>query len=211
MKTRIIHTRFWKDNFISTLTAKEKLVFIYLLTNENVSLSGIYELPDKYVQADLDLNPSELKTIKEKLQKNSKFYFIDGWVKIVNHDKYNCYTGAKTGMAREKEIASVPSKVMEYGSTIDTSIDTSMDTPNNHKSEIINNKPYKNINYLLSIPSEDFEELKKDLDVSDEQIKSKGEDLHNYCLAKGRVYKDYKAFLRNSLKRDYPKKNYNFI
>jgi hypothetical protein len=141
MKTRIIHTRFWQDSFVSTLSKTDKLIFIYLLTNDRVSLTGIYELPDKYIKADLEVTQKELDGTKQKLAKNDKIYFLDGWVRIVNHDKYNSYTGEKIEIAKEKEIQSVPSKLMGDRPSIDTSIDTSSDTPNNNKSKIINQKP----------------------------------------------------------------------
>lgn len=139
MKTRIIHTRFWQDSFVSTLSKTDKLIFIYLLTNDRVSLTGIYELPDKYIKADLEVTQKELDETKQKLIKNDKIYFLDGWVRIVNHDKYNSYTGEKIEIAKEKEIQSVPSKLMVDRPGIDTSIDTSSDTPNNQKPKIINN------------------------------------------------------------------------
>jgi hypothetical protein len=141
MKTRIVHTRFWQDEFVNTLTPKEKLLFIYLLTNDRVSLTGMYELPDKYIKADLELTDKELEVAKEKLQKNNKILFCDGWVKIVNHDKYNSYTGEPIQKAKLKELALVPDKLIHYRYPINTSIDTSIDTPNkdiyNHKSKLI--------------------------------------------------------------------------
>jgi len=91
MKTRIIHTRFWQDSYVVELSHKEKLVFLYLLTNDRVSLTGMYELPDRYIQADLDLTSEELVIIKDKLQKDGKIFFFKGWVKLLNHDKYNSF------------------------------------------------------------------------------------------------------------------------
>lgn len=66
--------------------------------------------------------------------------------------------------------------------------------------------PYKKMEYLLNIPNQDLELLSKNLEITPDQIRSKGEDLHNYCEAKGRIYKNYRALLRNSLKKDFPLK-----
>jgi len=86
MKTRILHTRFWSDSFVSTLSHKEKLFFVYLLTNEKVNIIGAYELPDKYIKNDLDLTQPELTAFKKKLMEGGKILFKDGWVRIINAD-----------------------------------------------------------------------------------------------------------------------------
>jgi hypothetical protein len=138
MKTRIIHTRFWKDSYISALNPKEKLVFIYLLTNEYINLCGVYELPDKYIRLDLDITQEELDLAKYKFTKDNKFYFREGWVMVVNHTKYNSYGGGMQKKALLREVSLIPSQ-LPY-----TSMDTSMDTHPildlKKKEEIINNK-----------------------------------------------------------------------
>ena len=138
MKTRIIYTKFWCDNYISTLTHKEKLAFLYFITNEKVNICGIYELPDKYIKVDLDITQEELDRIKEKFMKDNKFMFIDGWIKIVNFEIYNKFEGDRNEKAKEKELALIPKEIIEYVYSIDRVSDFD-DTLNNHKS-IINNQ-----------------------------------------------------------------------
>ena len=133
MKTRIIHTRFWQDEYICSLNDKEKLLFIYLLTNDKNSLTGTYELLDKYICADLGWTNSELKQVKEKLEKDGKFRFFKSWVQIINHDKYNNFRGKKLDTAIIKEIGLVPEELSKHLYCPDTSIDTSSDTPNKDK------------------------------------------------------------------------------
>jgi len=62
-------------------------------------------------------------------------------------------------------------------------------------------------NYLTDIPLEDLEEFKKKVSATDSQIKNKADDLLNYCRAKGKRYRDYRAFLLNALKKDFPIKS----
>lgn len=152
MKTRILHTRFWKDNFVSQLSRTEKLIFVYLLTNEYINITGIYELPDKYIKNDLDVTQSELDQTKNKLQEVGKVIFLNGWVKIVNADKYNSYNGEKLQKAREKENTESPKELIDSLYPINTSIHTSIYTPNNHKSlrkEIVKGKTYTDKNLSL--------------------------------------------------------------
>lgn len=142
MKTRVIHTRFWKDDYISKLPRHEKLLFNYLLTNENVNMCGVYELPDKYICMDTDLNNKELQEAKAKFQNDEKFFFLNGWVKILNHDKYNVYgRGESQQKALTTELNRIPSFMLD--TSVDTSVQTRVDTtPNtktiNHKSKILN-------------------------------------------------------------------------
>lgn len=129
MKTRILHTRFWQDEYISSLNHKEKLFFIYLLTNDKVSLTGTYELLDRYICADLDFKQDELDGFKAKLENDGKIRFHKSWVQIINHDKYNNFRGEKLTKAIEKELVNIPSELVQYLYSHDTSIDT----PNKHK------------------------------------------------------------------------------
>lgn len=143
MKTRIIYTKFWTDNYISNLNHREKLAFIYFITNEKVNICGIYELTDKYIKMDLSLSQGELDKIKQKFTKDRKFIFINGWIKIINFELYNNFTGMLNEKAKEKELALIPEKIKEYIRSIDKGINRvseNLDTLNNHKSIIINNK-----------------------------------------------------------------------
>ena len=66
--------------------------------------------------------------------------------------------------------------------------------------------PSKSINYLKLIPLEDMKEFHDRFDASERQIKSKAEDLYLYCKSHAKVYKNYKAFLLNALRRDLPER-----
>jgi hypothetical protein len=59
------------------------------------------------------------------------------------------------------------------------------------------------LKYLSNIPQEDMKEFTDRFIASEKEIKSKAEDLRLYCERKGKVYKNYKSFLLNALKRDF--------
>ena len=73
----------------------------------------------------------------------------------------------------------------------------------------IRNKEYKrekentSLNYLENIPEEDFVYFTKTWDLTRIQLQKKAQQLADYCLAHGKKYKDYKAFLRNAVSRDF--------
>lgn len=136
MKTRIVHTKIWKDSWFANLSKDAKLLWKYLLTNEKINISGIYELSDREICFDTSIDTSLLSSLKSELY--PKAQFLDGWVKIANVDKYNKYRNSPMNeIAYQKEISYIPQGVRNgLGIKNHTSIDTSIDTLRNKKPEI---------------------------------------------------------------------------
>ena len=74
--------------------------------------------------------------------------------------------------------------------------------PTKKEEESKKENPVASMKYLDAIPVEDMKEFVARFDVSPSKVRSIGEDLVLYCQRKGKVYKNYKAFLLNALKRD---------
>lgn len=72
-----------------------------------------------------------------------------------------------------------------------------------YKKERTKEETYTSSNYLLNIPSNDLAELSISFVCTDRQIISKAQSLYDYCESTGKSYKDYKAFLRNALRKDF--------
>jgi len=64
------------------------------------------------------------------------------------------------------------------------------------------------VGYLVKIPKADIQEFMLRFVVTEKEIASKAEDLKLYCERKGRVYRNYKAFLLNALKRDFKERDH---
>lgn len=143
METRIIHTKFWKDNYIEGLDHKGKLLFLYLITNETINICGIYEIGDKAIKYDLDFAQEELDFYKKKFTEDKKFEFFKGWVKILNVDKYNTFSGPKNDTARKNQLMRVPKELYQQDTSIDTSIDTTHNHNTNHYLNHNHNKSFK--------------------------------------------------------------------
>lgn len=143
MKTRIIQTRYWDDEFVVESGKLTKYLYIYLLSSQYINISGIFQLHDKKIMTETDLTPMELQKAKEELSVKNKVHFMNGWVYVVNAEKNNAYRNSpKNETAYTREFALVPAEILSYFDAVrenpDTTIDTSMDTT--HKSEIINHK-----------------------------------------------------------------------
>ena len=79
MKARVVHTKIWDDNWFLSLSRSSRMLFIYLITNQSIGLSGIYELPDSKIIYQTGLNSTELEQGKIDLKERVGFY--KGWVK----------------------------------------------------------------------------------------------------------------------------------
>ena len=62
------------------------------------------------------------------------------------------------------------------------------------------------MDFLKNIPSEDEEYFIKRFDISAGQLRNKAESLFLYCEAKGKTYKNYRSFLLNAVKKDFPER-----
>jgi hypothetical protein len=87
-KSRMINTKMWSDNWFINLDPVEKLLFIYLLTNERTNLCGLYELPIKIMSVETGIEKEMIENILKRLEKDSKVYSFDGWVLIRNFYKH---------------------------------------------------------------------------------------------------------------------------
>jgi len=123
-----------------------------------------------------------------KLQPTNKFTIIT----ILNYDVY--------------QASETPVKLQRNSS--ETPVKTNKNDKNdkNEKNIYILEREYTSINYLIKIPQEDLYEFYSIYQASKEDIIRKAEQLYNYCQAHGKRYKNYKAFLRNALERDFKRR-----
>jgi len=143
MKTRIVHTKVWSDDWFSGLCQTTRFLFLYLITNESIGLSGIYEISDRKIMFDTGLSKAELEESKKKLSEKVDFY--KGWVKIKNSKKYNkAYTeSSKNQIALGRELGYISDDILIHFDSLSEKMDSLSpfgDSTINHKSEIINDK-----------------------------------------------------------------------
>jgi len=64
-KLRSVSTKIWSDTWFEDLTPNQKLLFIYLITNEKTNMLGIYEVSFKKISFETGIQRSEVeKAIK---------------------------------------------------------------------------------------------------------------------------------------------------
>jgi len=113
VKTRIIHTKFWDDDVVENFSPWAKYLFLYLLTNHRIGLTGVYEITDRVMLFDTGLSKDQLNEAKEELQAADRVRFYENWVYVVNAQKNNGYFGEKLDPAVKKEFNRIPKGILD--------------------------------------------------------------------------------------------------
>lgn len=115
MKTRILHTSVYKEDFMEQAPKDVRWFYHFLLSNDKIGLTGIYKIRLSEVLEDTALTEDEIKEAKAYLQENKKAFFYNNWVYVTNTEKFNKYsTGGKTALGYAREYYAVPADVIEY-------------------------------------------------------------------------------------------------
>ena len=212
MKTRIIQTRFWKDTFISELNPKTKLLFIYLLSNERIELTGAYEVPLRYIAMETGLTLAEVEKGFSEIE--SKIKYKDGYVVVLNSQKYQDYSRGSSHQknAFDREYENLPEEVkwlldnkeqlVPNQST--TSCITSPGLDRNKKQEIRNKKTEIRNKKIWNKKTLENGEISKKLQeegFDEKLIKEEVAKMIDWLDAEGKTKIDYLAFARNWLRR----------
>ena len=138
MKTRIIHTKIWTDGFFLDLSSEEKLLLVYLLTNQYVNIIHLYECPTRIISFETGLSIVLIEKIKIKFEKAKKIYFYNNYIYLKNADKYERFTGEDNEIAKNKLYTQLSRDALDwYNKLLDTPVDTPPTPSIIHNSEYI--------------------------------------------------------------------------
>ena len=213
-KQRYINTRFWRDSYIEDLDPVEKLLFIYLLTNPDTNISGIYEIPLKIIAVDTGIDKDMLKKLLKRFEDDKKIKYKNGWIAIKNFTNHQTIS-PKIKIGIEKELKNAPidmvswinlnqeikyiypiEEVSDLNSNTNTNINTNLNKNTNAQPPRHKYGTYKNI--LLT----DEQHLSLSGEYSAEVITHYIEQMSAYCESHGKTYKNYYAAIKNWIKRD---------
>jgi len=90
-KLRSVNTHFWSDNYVIDLDPTEKLLFLYLLTNENTNMLGVYELHLRKIAFETGIDKNMVEKIFDRFSKDDKASYVDGYVCLHNFTKHQSY------------------------------------------------------------------------------------------------------------------------
>ena len=126
-KKRYVSTLFRADEYIETLSIHEKLLFLYLITNELLDLCWIYKVSMKRIAFDTwidqsstdEENTNTVEKIMEKFSNDKKVYYVDGYVCVVNFIE-NQALNPKVLQGIARSISIVPQGIIAYLYSIDS-------------------------------------------------------------------------------------------
>jgi len=90
-KLRSINTHFWQDNFVIDLDPIEKLLFLYLLSNPQTNMLGIYELHVRRISFDTGIDKDMVLKIFDRFTEAEKVKYKEGYVILQNFIKNQSY------------------------------------------------------------------------------------------------------------------------
>lgn len=82
---RSINTKIWSDEWFESLDQKEKLLWIYLLTNSHTNMLGVYEISPKKISFETGLAVKDILKAFEGFERVRKgYYYNQKYVVLVN-------------------------------------------------------------------------------------------------------------------------------
>jgi hypothetical protein len=110
MKSRYINTKFWSDPFVSELEPKEKLLFLYFLTNQHTNISGIYEISMKIASFETGLDEEWIiETLNNKF--DNKILYHNGYIIVKNFYRHQ-QKNARINIGIASQLQELPPKVI---------------------------------------------------------------------------------------------------
>lgn len=113
-KTTLFNTRFWTDAYIADLDPSEKLLFAYCFTSSFLSISGIYEVPLKYIASETGLDRDMVEKILGRFERDGKIVYRKGWLAILKYPKYQSYNLPAVIKGLETELKSIPLEILSF-------------------------------------------------------------------------------------------------
>ena len=117
---RYISTSFWTDKWVRTLDPSERYLYMYLLTNPQTNISGIYQITLDRIAFDTGYDERTLAPMFERFRKAGKAAFIkDEWIILPSwpkHQKWDIKPTIKKGI--EAVLASTPKDILSYAKDI---------------------------------------------------------------------------------------------
>lgn len=109
---RKIHTKFWGDPFVQSLTPEKRYFYLYLLTNEKTKQCGIYEITTRQISYDTGYNVESVNALLEYFISVGKIQFSreTNEVAVKNWKKYNDSRSPGVQKCVNEELKSVKNK-----------------------------------------------------------------------------------------------------
>lgn len=114
---RKIHTSFWSDPYVQSLSPEKKYFFLYLLTNEKTKQCGVYEISKKQICDDTGYNIDTVLILLKHFVDSDKIMYSEetNEIAIKNWNKYNKNESKLVDVLVNKEVKLIKNKsLLDY-------------------------------------------------------------------------------------------------
>ena len=105
---RQIHTQIWKDDWFIELSPDEKLLFIYLFSNESSNLVGLYKISTRVIANETGLNTDFIMAALKAFEDNHRVVYRDGIIWIVHMWRYHNNASPKVQSRIRSDLELIP-------------------------------------------------------------------------------------------------------
>lgn len=171
---RQIHVSIWKDEWFLELQPDEKLLFIYLFSNSETNMAGIYKIAFPVICFETCLSGERVREILGKFENDKKIMYADGvmWVKKMR--KYHQSKSPKVEVGILNDLENIPycDVKIQYLYSMDT--ESQQEQEQNKKKNNNNNKLddvwkiyEQNIGTINPLIAEEIESTYNDIPIQD--------------------------------------------
>lgn len=128
-KQRSVSTKFWHDPWIQDLSIDQKLLYLYLITNEHLDLCGIYEISIRTISFECGLDNKSVSKALEAFQKSGKIFYHEGWISIKNFQK-NQKVNPNIKLGIERSLSLIPAKTLKAFESLSNHSTLNLTLPN---------------------------------------------------------------------------------
>ena len=105
---RQIHVSIWKDCWFLDLEPKEKLLFIYLFSNSETNMAGIYKISFKVICFETNLSGEIVGKMLDKFEKAGKIMYKDGVMWVKNMQRYHASKSPRVQTGIQSDLENIP-------------------------------------------------------------------------------------------------------
>lgn len=111
---RYISSSFWSDDWVDSLSVKEKLTYLYLLTNDSTSICGVYTLTVKRIKDDTGISREEIQEILQKFADDKKAYYVDEYIILPNWLKHQHLNNESVKLGTIRALKALPNNIIAF-------------------------------------------------------------------------------------------------
>lgn len=106
---RQIHIDFWQDELVVELSAEDKYFFLYLMTNNKTTQSGVYRINRRIMAFDLGWDLSQVDKLLERFVKYGRIAYNPEFseIMVTNWLKYNKAASPKVAKVLDRELKDI--------------------------------------------------------------------------------------------------------